>query len=54
MIVALFIGIFAFLYCAVYLVGVSTACFLILIVLGITVFLDEIKEKLKKIFKNRR
>lgn len=51
---ALFIGIFAFLFCAVYLVGVSAACFLIIIALGIAVFLDEIKEKLKKIFKNRR
>ena len=54
MIVALFLGIFAFLFCAVYLVGVSAACLLIPIVLGIVVFLDDIKEKLKKIFKNRR
>lgn len=48
---AIFLGIFLFLYCAVYLVGVGAACLLILAALGAAVLLDYLKDKLETVLK---
>ena len=48
---AIFLGVFLFLYCAVYLVGVGAACLLILAALGTAVLLDYLKDKLETVLK---
>ena len=54
---AIFLGIFLFLYCAVYLVGVGAAYLLTMAVLGVVILSDVLKDWIKaalKKLKNKR
>lgn len=48
---AIFLGFFVLLYCAVYLVGVGAACLLILAVLGVVILIDDLKDGVKTVLK---
>lgn len=48
---AVFLGVFIFLYCAVYLVGVGAACLLILAALGVVILIDDLKDWIKTVLK---